>query len=403
MTAITPIPSAHISDQLANNLLLEQLQTNQSALLQLQQEISTGRRVITPSDDAPAAARAIDLQRLLEQKTQITTNLQTNQSYLTATDSALSSVSDLLNEARGTAVSASGTTITDDQRETAALQIDSVLQQLVNTANQKFNGRYLFAGSSTGTLPFTQVGQFVQYQGNDTQLQSYSDIGLLFSTNVTGNQVFGALSNPVSSVDLNPNVTADTAIPDLNGGEGVSLGSIQISDGTNVRIVDLSKASTLGDVKSLLEAQPTNGNQPPLVSVQITNNGLQVSLAGSGQLEIREVGGGTTARELGILAPNNTTATVVGNDLNPKLTLTTKLDDILGTRAQAEIASPGAKSGIDIEALQNGAAANGYTLQFVDQRHRHGRFGNSQHQRYDDHGRHSKRSNLGRASRAGFE
>jgi len=35
MSAITPIPSSRISDQLANSLLLEQLRTNQTALLKI--------------------------------------------------------------------------------------------------------------------------------------------------------------------------------------------------------------------------------------------------------------------------------------------------------------------------------------------------------------------------------
>ena len=157
----------------------------------MQQQISTGRQVIVPSDNPQAAARATDLQRLLDQKAQVKTNLQTNQSYLSATDTALASVSDLLNEARGAAVSASGTTITDSQRAAAAQQIDSILQQLTGTANQQFNGRYLFAGSSTGVQPFTSSGGFVQYNGNDTQLQSYSDVNMLFATNVSGNDAFG--------------------------------------------------------------------------------------------------------------------------------------------------------------------------------------------------------------------
>ncbi len=324
-----------------------------------------------PSDCAQrrrsGGRRAIDLQRLLERKVQVKTNLDTNQSYLTQTDTALSSVSDLLNEARGVAVSASGSTITDDQREAAAQQIDGFLQQLVNTANQKFNGRYLFAGSNTGVQPFTLNGDFVQYQGNETQLKSYSDIDLLFATNVTGSEVFGALSQQApNNVDLNPSVGANTSLADLNGGLGVAKGSIQVSDGSNVRIIDLSHAATLGDVKALLEAQPS-GAGPPALKVDITNYGLQVSLAnGSGALEIREVGGGATARALGILAENNVTPSVTSGDLNPRVTLTTRLADILGTRAKATVASSGNGNDIQIEAVQRGAAANGYSIQFID-------------------------------------
>ena len=195
MSAITPIPSSRISDQLANSLLLEQLRTNQTALLKIEQQISTGRRVITPSDDAPASARAIDLQRLLERKAQIKTNLQTNQSYLSATDGALSSVSDLLNEARGLALSASGSTITDDQRATAAQQIDSILAAIGQHGKRAiqwpiFVRRFQHREYSRFHWPPAMC----KYLGNDTTLQSYSDIDLLFPTNVAGSDVFGALS-----------------------------------------------------------------------------------------------------------------------------------------------------------------------------------------------------------------
>ena len=63
-------------------------------------------------------------------------------------------------------------------------------------------------------------------------MASLSDVNQLFQTNVTGADAFGALSAGVSgTADLTPNVTADTNLADLNGGQGVSKGSIVVSDG----------------------------------------------------------------------------------------------------------------------------------------------------------------------------
>jgi len=50
------------------------------------------RRIQLASEDAAAASRAISLQRMLETKQQLKINLSTSQSYLNATDTALSSV-----------------------------------------------------------------------------------------------------------------------------------------------------------------------------------------------------------------------------------------------------------------------------------------------------------------------
>ena len=79
--------------------------------------------------------------------------------------------------------------------------------------------------------------------------------------------------------------------------------------------------------------------------MRVTNNGLQIAIdpAGGGNVTIKEVGGGTTAASLGILTLNgNGTTPIVGSDLDPRATRTTsRLDDILGTRASAVVSSNG--------------------------------------------------------------
>jgi len=363
MANITPIPSSRVSDQLVRQRLLTQLAGDQVGLVRLQTQLSTGRRIILPSEDAPAAGRATALQQLLERKNQVKVNLTTNQSFLSATDSALSSVSGLLSNARGTALSVVGTTSSDEQRTAASKEIARALQQLVDTGNQQFRGRYLFGGSRTASKPFENVGPHVQYNGNTESLLSFSDIDLMFQTNADGDSVFGAISTPVQgTADLNPICTANTRLADLNGGFGVSDGSISISDGTKTSIVDISNASTLGDVAALLEANPPQGRT---VKATVTSTGLTVQIDG-GSLSINEVGSGTTVKELGILQENASGTIRIGDDLDPQLTTTTALSDILGVRASAIVRAPGAGNDLVFEAVQRGAPFNGVAVSFVD-------------------------------------
>src|SRR5262245_11640973 len=102
MPAIYPIPTNRVSSLLVQQRLLTQLNSDQVSILQLQQQIASGRRIGFPSEDAPAAQRAISLQRLLEQKAQARTNLATSQSYLSATDTAVQGVTNILNSVRST-------------------------------------------------------------------------------------------------------------------------------------------------------------------------------------------------------------------------------------------------------------------------------------------------------------
>jgi len=362
MAAISPIPSTRISGLFVRQRLLQQMQSDQRDLFRAQNQISTGRRIGLPSEDAPAAQRAISLQRLLERKEQVRVNLETNQSFLTASDVALSNVSNLLSQVRGSAVSVADTVSSVEQRDAVAQEVGRAVEQLIDTANQNFRGRYLFAGAKTNVRPLTQLNNsFVRYDGNEGTLRSYSDVDVLFETNVDSQQVFGVISEPVrGSVDLNPILTTETPLSALRGGVGVSPGSITISDGASSSTIDLSSASTIGDVARLIETQPPEGRE---ITATITSTGLllEIDSAGGGLLRVTEVGGGTTANELGILEEGGTSeGRIAGGDLDPTLQLTTRLDDILGSRAIGRVASPGANNDILIEATTVGAE------QFVD-------------------------------------
>ncbi|WP_254506916.1 flagellar hook-associated protein FlgL [Anatilimnocola floriformis] len=367
MPAIYPIPTNRVSSLLVQQRLLSQLQSDQVSILQLQQQIATGRRIGVPSEDAPAAQRAISLQRLLEQKKQARTNLSTSQSYLSATDTAVQGVSNTLNSIRSTVLGVTDTVSSDEQRQAAIEEVSRAIEQLANVGNQVFRGRYLFAGARTTEKPFVQNGSQISYNGNEASLQSYSDVDLLFNTNLPGSQIFGGYSSAVQgTVDLNPTATRSTLLSDLHGGAGITKGSIAVSDGNTTRIIDLSKAETLGDVADLINANPPAGRT---VTARVSNNGLVLDLddAGGGNLSVREVGGGTTAAELGIFNTLGVgTSPLVGNDINPKLRQTTSLADLFGTRGRTVLESPGQNNDIVIEARQRGTAGNGVTVQYVD-------------------------------------
>jgi flagellin-like hook-associated protein FlgL len=367
MPAIYPIPTTRVSNRLTSLRLLAQLQADQSSILQLQQQIGTGRRIGVPSEDAPAAQRAISLQRLLEQKAQARTNLSTSQSYLSATDTAVQGVTDTLNHIRSVVLGVADSVSSDTSRRAAVAEVTRAIQQLGDVGNQVFRGRYLFAGSRTTQPPFQLTENLVSYLGNEANLQSYSDIDLLFDTNLPGSDIFGGFSSEVQgTVDFNPIATRETLLADLYGGQGITKGSIAVSDGNSTQIIDLSGAETLGDVADSIAANPPTGRT---ITARVSRTGLVLDLddAGGGNLTVREVGGGTTASELGILEDIGVlTNPLVGDDLNPRLRPTTSLGDLFGTRAQMILESPGQNNNIVIESRQRGAVGNGVNIQLVD-------------------------------------
>lgn len=338
MAGFYPVPATRSTNLLAQMRLIQQMHADQIALSRLQNQISTGRRIEQPGDDPAAAIRAISLQRLLELKTQAQTNVLSARSYLDAADTALSQVSQTVTDVRGTALAALSDTSSPAERQAAAAQVQQAIQQTLASANQQFRGRYLFAGSRSTQPPYAAVDGGIAYRGNEQSLATLADLDWPVATGAAGHAVFGGLSAAVGHVDLNPALTADTPLSALRGGQGLKLGSLRIGDGTTSQVIDLSTAATIGDVARLIEAHPPQGRT---VTVTIGPTGLIVDLddVGGGNLTIKEVAGGTTAADLGILNElGSGTAPIVGGDLDPALRPATPLA-VLQTASPLDLAS----------------------------------------------------------------
>ncbi|MGI9456347.1 MAG: hypothetical protein ACR2NU_07280, partial [Aeoliella sp.] len=378
MAAILPVPTRRVSDLLTSQRLVRQIQNDQLDLFRIQTQLSTGRRVISPSDDAPAALRAMNIQRILERKTQAQTSLRDSVGFLNGAWEATGSVSSILNDIKSAALGVNDTINTADERGAVINQIDEAIQALVDTGNTQFRERYLFSGSRSNVSPFEYNGNYVEYRGNEEALRSYVDVEFLFETNVPGSEVFGGLSQQVrGSVDLDPQLSHETELRDLNGGAGVSHGSIEIVyiDSNNKSTssnVDLSSAATIGDVARFLEAGAPEGSG---IRVEVTATGLTLSTgSATEQVLVQEVAQGRTALDLGILT-TTPQQNLVGDDITPVLLRTTQLSDLLGTKAQATLISGGSNNDLLISTTQNGDRVdpndplsdplNGVTVQFV--------------------------------------
>jgi flagellar hook-associated protein 3 FlgL len=334
MSRIAPIPTTRVGNFFIRQRLVDQMQYDQLELLRLQTQISTGRRLQLASEDTPAAMRAINLQRVLDRKGQIQTNVRANNLFLGEAESRLGDVSADIYRLRAEVLGVVGSVGTEQARQDLARSIGDYIDQFLAAGNGKTLTRHLFSGSRQLIDPYTFDGEFVEYHGNEGTLRSYVDLGRLFDTNLTGPDVFGGISAPVQgSVDLNPQLTEDTLLGAINGGEGITRDgavSIAINTGptTFTSIVELDGAVTIGDVMRLIEAGAPSGT---VVDVNIVGNGLEISTT-SGTIAVREVAEGRTAHELGILTNPSLppTNTVNGADLDPVLLKTTRLDELLG-------------------------------------------------------------------------
>jgi flagellar hook-associated protein 3 FlgL len=140
----------------------------QEKLLHTQQQVATGKRVLTPSDDPVASTQALEIDQAASRLEQYSANIDVAKAALGLDESVLSQVTDILQSIRTTAVNAGGASLSDADRASLAGDVQGRLEQLMALANSKDgNGKYMYAGFAVDTQPFVVAPSgAVAYQGD---------------------------------------------------------------------------------------------------------------------------------------------------------------------------------------------------------------------------------------------
>ena len=287
--AILPLNLARVSNQLRSSTSANQIGRTQEQLLKTQNELTTGRRLNSPSDDAGAAAIAQQLRKTIEQRQAYDANLKSAGSQLGAVDTSLGELSDLLLQAQQISQQNIGDDVSSDERAAAAEVIKSIESQLMSLGNRQFQGSYLFAGDRLTDKPFEEFAGGVRFVGSETTLKNDVDEVTATPFEVNGAEVWGALSSRIDgNAALSPNVLPDTRLTDLNGagGQGVRLGYITVGNGALKKNIDLSGADTLGDVAGAITAAGVGG-----VTAAVGAKGLVLSAGAGETITVDELAG----------------------------------------------------------------------------------------------------------------
>jgi flagellar hook-associated protein 3 FlgL len=331
---MTSIPSnlARVPNLLSSQIMLSSLTATNQRLLHAQIQLTSGKLINRPSDNAIGASTVSVLDDILEKRDQRLRNLSHAESVLNTADAALAEATDILHEARSIGLSQIGVGSDETTRENQAAVIDAMLTEMASIGNRQYQNMYLFSGSSTAAAPFVELLGRYRYQGQGDGL--VTDTGLARPVPITtnGSEAFGALSARVEgSRDLDPTMVGDTRLSDLNGarGLGISLGSINVDVGGTDLTVDLSTAHTVGDIASLLQTAIQTVDAAATVSIDGAI-GNRFAIAGNTvAITISDLAAPATAADLG-LTGTYAIAGGTGNDLDPRITPLTQLSSLNG-------------------------------------------------------------------------
>ncbi len=288
---------------------------NEAQMLHTQQQVSSGKRILTPSDDPVAAAQALDIAQADAMNTQYGLNRNAAMDTLSLAESSLAQVSSIIGNVRTIAVNAGNAILSDADRGSLAAQLSSALSELQGAANiTDGQGRYLFAGYQSQAQPFSSGPSGIQYNGDDgqhlVQVESSRQMGVSVSgadafmriPNGNGSFVTGDVAGNTGTGIINPGAVVN---PSALTGHNYSINFSASGGVTTYDVVDTTSNTTLlsaqpysagGSVRFdgmdiVIEGAPANGdkftvapsaNQSMFKTIQDLVNLLQTPVRASG-------------------------------------------------------------------------------------------------------------------------
>jgi flagellar hook-associated protein 3 FlgL len=147
--------------KITNRMLYDQvnrdISRNSEILFKLNGQISSGKRINTPSDDPLGLSSVLTNRTELNMFDQYGKSINYATGWLNRMETLVQDTDDLLGRASELAVQQASSTATAATREGAAEEIKQIRSMLLSNANAKYGNKYIFSGTRTQTQPFLFV------------------------------------------------------------------------------------------------------------------------------------------------------------------------------------------------------------------------------------------------------
>ncbi len=187
----------------------------QSNVARTEEQMATGKRVLSPSDDPVAAANILKLNQELARTEQYKKNIDIADNALSLEDSTLQSVIELMQKMNELAVKAGNTAVlTSADYKSIAAEVDTRISELMSLQNTRnSSGQYIFAGYQSDAAPFifTGGGNY-QYMGDEGQLLLQASASVSVHVTDSGKKVFVDIPSGHNTINTSSN-PANRALP----------------------------------------------------------------------------------------------------------------------------------------------------------------------------------------------
>jgi flagellar hook-associated protein 3 FlgL len=164
-----------------------------------QSQLSSGLKLQKASDAPDSVSAVLSARASLAQTTQIALNLASAQSEADTSEKTIQTVETLLERLRSIGSQGASETLAPDSRKTIAVEVSSILEQLINASATSVGGRYVFGGDTDTTAPYTLIpatditeAAVSDFNGSESTRQIMHPNGTTFPVSHSAKDIFDA-------------------------------------------------------------------------------------------------------------------------------------------------------------------------------------------------------------------
>src|SRR5574344_67575 len=266
-----------LTSQSMNSILINNINRNKYDLFNTQNQILSGKKINNIDDSPLDTGTLIGTNKDLYQIDNYLSNINMATSEMNVSDGAFGNIIDRMDRALELTMSAANETNSTNSLSAIKAEIDQLKESIIDSANSKYNGQYIFSGTNTQTTPYklqadgsivcnatASGGEWKREmeisEGVNVQLNTDSKalFGEWDSATKKGSGIFGTLGK--LSEDLNADPPDYQAIRNALDGinDGLEEANIQRTTvGTNAQKANLTKTS-LSDNQLLLKTNKSS-------------------------------------------------------------------------------------------------------------------------------------------------
>lgn len=278
-----------ITSNTYTDLVLNSSQSAQQRLAVLQQQISSGSTVETPSDGPVVYGEAAQTQNQLARLSSYTQAAQTATTMTAQNNQAMTSVHQIVAQA-GEYLASINTSMTSSQLQDLGTEMGSLITQLTSVVNQKSSdGTYLFGGTSNQP-PITSAGAYnAATNGDETTItvQPGNPVTVGIAAGRSGSPaVNGFLYDSTSGTDVLAALTQAQA--DLKSGNTTALlGADTTAVSNALNLVSTYVGSTAANMAAAQTA--TTSLQQQTTSTENTLNNLTQTNLPNASIQLQQL------------------------------------------------------------------------------------------------------------------